>query len=143
MGLRPVERHPSRIVNEHNNFLFFSLLEATKVPASEAAPCGDLDEWEESWSGVTHFHEMEAAECMIQIRTYYDEYNKQYSILDFVTSKLYSLEDLENLGEPTPGEAYNFIIKRGKLDTEQEEEPTDAYLAQLFTMFPDLKGTEL
>ena len=137
MGLRPIERHPSRIINKDNNFLFFTMLQASKRPVSEATPCGDPDEWAFDWEGVSHFHELETEESLIQIRTYYDEENDRYCVIDFVIARLFGLND----PEPQPGEETVItVIKRGKTSEELRlrEELSDDSIAAVIDLFKEM-----
>jgi hypothetical protein len=139
MGLRPIERHPSRIISKDTNFLFFTMLQASKIPVDEVAKCGEPEMQDFDWDGVTHVHELETEESLIQIRTHYDEANDRYCLLDFTISALFSLDDEfpEN-----PEDTVITVVSRGKTSEELQlrDELTDDNLAEVINIFKEMNN---
>lgn len=135
MGLRPIERHPSRIINRGNNSLFFDILEHTKTPVEEAdkEPCDCCEAPDPNdWDGVTHLHLLTSEpDVFLQIRTHYNEEQEQYSLLDFII--------VSGPGdEPTD---LKVIVKRGETSEQikermgEQEEPSDEHMATVINLF--------
>jgi len=140
MGLRPIEKHPSRIISKDNNFLFFTMLQASKITIEEVTERWIGCEMQAfDWDGVTHVHVLETEESLIQIRTHYDKPNDRYCILDFTISELLYLDD-----EPPENPEDNVItvVSRGKTSEELQlrDELTDDNLAEVINIFKEMNN---
>ena len=114
MGMRPAERHPSRIISKENNFLFHHFLDAT------ASPIGDIpkDEWGIGWDGATHFHgPIEGENWVLYVLTHYVPETDTYHLL-YMSRSDYFDNEKDNY---TYGDGLTVIIDRGKTQEELSE----------------------
>jgi hypothetical protein len=110
MGMRPAERHPSRIISKENNFLFHHFLDATALPV-EGVPD---NKWDNDWDGVTHMHgPIEGENWVLYVLTHYVPETDTYHLLYMSRSDYIDID--------TDNDGLTVIIDRGKTQEELSE----------------------
>ena len=135
MGMRPAERHPSRIISKENNLLFYHFLDATALPV-EGVPD---NKWDNEWDGVTHMHgPIEGENWVLYALTHYVPETDSYHLIYMSRSDYFDSEK-DNY---TYGDGLTVLIPRGKTREELLEKEMNKDLDHLAPVIQLIKSLD-